>query len=76
MAEKYKFKKQNLKLGSYYSRKSVNYNQIKRINFINNSLKTHNKIRSLIFPAFQLPIVNGMKVKKSVYKNNKIYLYD
>jgi len=76
IVEKYKFKKQNLKLGSYFSRKSVNYRKIKKINFINNSLKTHNKIRSLIFPAFQLPIVNGMKVKKSVYKNNKIYLYD
>ena len=74
--KKYKSKKQNLKLGSYFSRKSVNYSKLKKINYTNNSLKIHNKIRSLIFPAFQLPIVNGMKVKKSIYKNNKIYLYD
>jgi methionyl-tRNA formyltransferase len=76
MVDNYKFKKQNLRLGSYFSRRSVDYNKIKNIDCLNNSLKIHNKIRSLIFPAFQLPIVNGMKVKKSVYKNNKIYLYD
>ena len=74
--DNYKSKKQNLRNGSYFSRQSVNYNKIKKISFLNNSLKTHNKIRSLIFPAFQLPIVNGTKVRKSVYKNNKIYLYD
>jgi len=76
LSKKYKLKKQKLKNGSYFSRKSVNYKLIKIINYIDNSLKTHNKIRSLIFPPFQLPLVNGMKVKKSIYKNNKIYLYD
>jgi len=76
MVKNYKFKKQNLKLGSYFSKKSVNYNKIKKINNPKNSLKTHNQIRSLIFPAYQLPVVNGIKVKKSVFKNNKIYLYD
>jgi len=74
--KKYKSKKQKLQKGSYYSRNSINYNIIKKINCLDNSLKTHNKIRSLIFPPFQLPVVNGMKVKKSIYKNNKIYLYD
>jgi len=76
LLKRYKSKKQRLRNGSYFSRNSVNYNIIKKINYLDNSLKTHNKIRSLIFPPFQLPIVNGMRVKKSIYKNNKIYLYD
>ena len=40
------------------------------------SLKLHNKIRSLIFPPYQIPEVNGLQVKKSLYKNNKIYLIE
>ena len=34
-------------------------------------LDTHNKLRALIFPAFQYPIVNGKEVKRSLYKNGK-----
>ena len=34
-------------------------------------LETHNKLRALIFPAFQYPIVNGKEVKRSLYKNGK-----
>ena len=30
-----------------------------------------NKLRALIFPAFQYPIVNGREVKRSLYKNGK-----
>ena len=45
-----------------------------KINIKKNSLKNHNKIRSLIFPAYQYPFVNGVKVIKSIYKNKKIYL--
>ena len=40
------------------------------------TLNLHNKIRSLIFPPYQVPIVNGIKVKKSLYKNKKIYLIE
>ncbi len=71
---KYKSKKQNLNNGSYFSRKSVNYKKLKIIKEIDNKLKTHNKIRSLIFKPFQLPIYNGRKIKKSLYKNKKIKL--
>ncbi len=67
-------KKQKLYLGTYYSRKSVNYTKISKINSIKNNIKTHNKIRSLIFPPFQLPIYKGNKIKKSIFKKNKIYL--
>ena len=38
------------------------------------SVRTHNKIRSLIFPAYQYPLVNGVRVVKSIYRNKKIYL--
>lgn len=67
-------KKQKLYLGSYYSRKSVNYTKISKINSIKNNIKTHNKIRSLIFPPFQLPVYKGNKIKKSIFRKNKIYL--
>ena len=70
----YKTKKQNLKKGSYFSRESVNYNNLKNIKKLDNKMKTHNLIRSLIFPPFQLPIYKGKKIKKSFYKNNKIKL--
>ena len=36
-----------------------------------NNLETHNKLRALIFPAFQHPIVDGKEVKRSLYKNGK-----
>jgi len=73
---KYNTKKQNLSKGDYYSRSSVNYKKILKLNMKKPTLKFHNKIRSLIFPPYQLPIVNGIKVKKSFYKNNKIYLIE
>ena len=68
---KYISKKQILSSGSYYARDSVNYKKKIRVNIRDTSLKTHNKIRSLIFPAYQYPIVNGVKVFKSIYKNKK-----
>jgi len=70
----YSLKKQSLSRGTYFSRDSVNYEKKLKINISKDSLKNHNKIRSLIFPAYQYPIVNGVKVKKSIYKNKKIYL--
>ena len=73
---KYREKKQILSNGKYYSRKSVNYRKLYKINFVKHSLKIHNKIRALIFPAFQYPVVNGLIVKKSIYKNKKIYLIE
>tara|TARA_Y100000590_G_C15669294_1_gene995687 strand:+ start:741 stop:1505 length:765 start_codon:yes stop_codon:yes gene_type:complete len=73
---KYKMRKQNLTKGSYYSRKSVDYNKISKIKLNKYSLGIHNRIRALIFPPYQLPIVNGVKIKKSIYKNKKVYLIE
>ncbi len=71
---KYNEKKQILSKGSYFSRKSINYKKMIFFNTGNINLSTHNKIRSLIFPAYQFPVVNGAKIAKSIYKNKKIYL--
>ena len=70
----YKLKKQILSNGSYYDRSSVNYKKIREFNIKKFNLKTHNKIRSLIFPFYQMPIVNGVKIKRSIYKGKKINL--
>ncbi len=70
----YSLKKQNLKKGSYFSRNTVNYKKLVFLKNITHNKSTHNKIRSLIFPPFQLPIYNGKKIKKSIFKNNKIKL--
>jgi len=72
----YNEKKQILSKGSYYKRSSVNYKKIIKIKTKKQSLKLHNKIRSLIFPPYQMPVVNGINVKKSIYKKNKIYLIE
>ena len=72
--DKYISKKQNTKNGSYFNRKSVNYNKLTRFKFIKNNITTHNKIRALIFQPFQLPVYNGNKIKKSIFKNKKIKL--
>ena len=45
-----------------------------KINFNTTSYELHNKIRALIFPGYQYPFVNGIKIVKSVYRNKKIYL--
>ena len=66
--------KQKIKLGSYYPRKSVNYKKRILIKSFKHNIKTHNEIRALIFPPFQLPIYNGKKIIKSIFKKNKIYL--
>ena len=73
---KYNTKKQNLSSGHYYSRDSVDYEKISKFNMKKPTLKLHNKIRSLIFPPYQMPVVNGIRVKKSLYKKNKIYLIE
>ena len=74
LTHKYISKKQNKKISTYYSRNSVNYKKLIKIKKISNNKITHDKIRSLIFPPYQLPIYNGKKIKKSIYKKNKIKL--
>lgn len=68
----YNLKKQNFKKGSYFNRESVNYPELVNIKKIDNRLKTHNLIRSLIFKPFQLPVYNKKKIIKSIFKKNLI----
>ena len=72
----YKLKKQKLNYGSYYSKNSINYKKIIKFKVKNFTIEKHNKIRSLIFPAYQFPIVNGAQISKSIYKNKKVYLVE
>ena len=72
LQNKHKKIKQNTKKGSYFSRKSIDYKKLINIKKIENNLKTHNMIRSLIFEPFQLPKYNGLLIKKSIFKNKKI----
>ena len=74
LTNNYSTKKQKLKRGSYFNKKSVNYKKLIYFDKIKHNLNTHNMIRSLIFPPFQLPIYNGKKIKKSLFKNKKIKL--
>ena len=68
----YKSKPQDEKLaGKYYDRNSVDYKTIKSMVVEPYDLETHNKLRALIFPAFQYPIVDGKEVKRSLYRNGK-----
>ena len=71
----YSSKKQNLKAGSYFNRKSINYKKIVHLKLIRHNKITHNKIRALIFDPYQLPIYNGKKIKKSIFKDKKIKLF-
>jgi len=76
LTSNYYTRRQNLSNGKYYKRSSVSYKKILKLTMKRPSLKLHNKIRSLIFPPYQVPIVNGTRVKKSLYKNKKIYLIE
>jgi len=56
---------------SYFSRKSIDFNKIE-IDFSKTSFEVHNQIRAFIFKEYQLPEINGVKVKKSILTNEKI----
>ena len=71
---KYQLKKQNNKKSTYYSRNTVNYSKLTKINLTKHTIQKYNLIRSLIFPPFQYPVVNGQIVKKILYKKKKIKL--
>ena len=73
----YKKRKQLLNKGSYFSRSSVNYKNIKNFSIKKISKKEFNKIKALIFYPLQLPVVNNKKIKDIKYKNRKYIInYD
>ena len=67
--------KQVEKDSSYFARSDVNYKLIK-INLNKNLLSLHNQIRALIFPPYQLPIINNKEIIKSKLFDDHIILTD
>lgn len=68
----YKSKPQNEELaGKYYGKEDADYKSLRDFKIEKYDLETHNKLRALIFPAFQYPIVDGKEVKRSLYRNGK-----
>ena len=75
--KKYKSRKQQLKRGSYFSRKSVNYKKMKYFNLKKINKKNFNQIKAFIFPPIQLPLINNKEISDIRYiKNNIKISYD
>lgn len=72
---KYTTTSQNDVEATYYSRASIDYKK-ELINYEDSLINIHNQIRALIFPPFQLPIVNGKKIIKSKLFDDHIILTD
>ncbi len=60
---------------SYFARSEVNYDLIK-IDFNESLTNIHNQIRALIFPPYQLPIINKKQIVKSKLFDDYIILTD
>lgn len=71
--KKYKLRKQINQKSSYFSRNFVNYKKEQILKKKINSVKFHNKVRALIFPPFQLPLLNGKKIISSSFFKKKVY---
>ena len=67
--------KQVEKNSSYYSRSEINYKLIE-IDFNSSLISIHNQIRALIFPPYQLPLVNQKEIIKSKLFDDHIILTD
>lgn len=67
----YSYIKQPYLNSSYYSKNSIDFNNIK-IDLIKTSFEIHNQIRAFIFPEYQLPMLNGHYLTKSELINEKI----
>ena len=62
LLKKYQKQSQNLANSSYYSKKSINYKELK-INLDVDSETLSRQIRAYYFPEFQIPEIHGLKVK-------------
>ncbi len=73
----YKTRKQILSKGSYYSRKSIDYNKMKYFSLKKINLKHFNQIKAFIFPPLQLPVLNNKKISSIKFINNNFkIIYD
>jgi len=67
----YKTKPQNVINSTYFSKNTIDFNNIK-INLNQTSFQIHNNIRAFIFEEYQLPKINGFYIKRSFLTNEKI----
>lgn len=56
---------------TYYSRKSIDFTNYS-IDFKKTSFEIHNQIRAFIFKEYQLPVINGFRIVKSIITDEKI----
>ena len=63
--------KQSQIQSSYYSKKSINFNNIV-IDTNKTSIEIHNQLRAFIFPEYQLPQIDNYYICKSVITNENI----
>ncbi len=61
---------QNAEESSYYSNKSIDYNNI-QIDLHQTALSIHNQIRAFNFREYQLPVVFGKKIRFCKISNNR-----
>lgn len=61
---------QDLMNSSYYSVKSLDYSNI-QIDLRQTALSIHNQIRAFNFREYQLPVVNGQKIRYTVITGNR-----
>ena len=71
----YSTTEQNNSNATYFSRKSINYNE-EKINTDGDLKDIHNQIRSLIFPPYQIPIVKNKEIIKSKLFDDHLILTD
>tara|TARA_B100001113_G_C21030574_1_gene587814 strand:- start:63 stop:875 length:813 start_codon:yes stop_codon:yes gene_type:complete len=67
----YSSKPQGFVNSSYYSKKSIDFNNI-IIDLNKTSFEIHNQLRAYIFPEYQLPSLKNNLIKKSVIKDEFI----
>ncbi|MFC1709537.1 formyltransferase family protein [Candidatus Omnitrophota bacterium] len=70
LLKRYKTKPQSCDGSSYYSRKSIDYSNLK-VNLEKTALDVHNQIRAFIFPEYQLPKVYGDSIIMSEVTKNR-----
>lgn len=63
LSGKFYGKQQNKLEATYYSRKSINYKDLK-INFQQPAIAVYNQIRAFTFDVYQLPTVNNREIKR------------
>lgn len=69
--EDFEAKKQDACGSSYYSKKEIDFKNIE-IDLNKTSFEIHNQIRAFIFKEYQLPVVEGLRIIKSVLSNEFI----